>query len=124
MEGVANKDLLFIGALAVGAYFLWKTLSPVIGAAGSVVSAIGSGVNAASAGIANLWVTLTSAPSMHVLGTVQFPDGRQAQISAIPIKTDAQGNIYTNVNGVTYQLQPWVPDATGNPVYPAIAVGT
>lgn len=124
MEGVSNKDLLFFGALAVGAYFLWKTLSPVIGAAGTVASAIGSGVNATSGFLARQWVELTAGPSLNVLGTVQFPNGSQAQISKLPVRTDTQGNIYTQVNGITYQLQPWVPDAAGNPVYPAIAVGT
>ena len=111
------KDMLLYGAIAVGVYFLWQMFSGakslITGAAGTI-----------AAPIANLWVRLTAGAPMNVLGVVQFPDGTQINVQTLPIKTDAQGNVYTYVGGITYQLQPWVLDASGNAVYPAVAVGT
>ena len=111
------KDILLYGAIAVGAYLLWQLFSGVktgiTGAAGAIATPI-----------ANLWVRLTAGAPMNVLGVVQFPDGTQINVQTLPIKTDAQGNVYTYAGGITYQLQPWVMDASGNSVYPAVAVGT
>src|SRR5213595_1482762 len=103
MEDVSSKDLLFWGAIAVGAYLLYRVIAPVIGAAGTAISAVGTGVGMAAGGAANLWVSLTSAPPMNVPGTVQFPDGTQVPIASLPIKTDASGAVYTNTGGRTFQ---------------------
>ena len=111
------KDILLYGALAVGAYLLWQAFSGVKAGITGVTGAI-------AAPIANLWVRLTAGAPMNVLGVVQFPDGTQVNVQTLPIKTDPQGNVYTYAGGITYQLQPWVTDASGNSVYPAIAVGT
>jgi hypothetical protein len=118
------KDILLYGSLAVGAYLLWQMFS---GAKSVITGAAG----AITAPIANLWVRLTGAPPMNVLGVVQFPDGTQLDVNMLPIKTDNQGNVYTYAGGITYQLQPWVTVPTGfdmgpssMTVYPAVAVGT
>lgn len=85
-------------------------------------------VQAGEQWIANLWVTLTSdasVSSMFSPGTnVQWPDGTETSVTQLPIRIDSNHNIYTNKAGVTYQLQPWVMDNTGNPVWPAVAVGS
>src|ERR1700730_9188663 len=111
------KDMLLYGSIAVGAYLLWQLFSGaksvITGAAGTI-----------TAPIANLWVRLTAGAPLNVLGVVQFPDGTQINVNMLPIKTDSQGNVYTYAGGITYQLQPWVLDASGNSVYPAVAVGT
>jgi len=110
------KDMLLYGTLAVGAYLLWQLFSGaksvITGAAGTI-----------AAPIANLWVRLTSSAPLNVLGVVQFPDGTQVNINVLPIKQDNQGNVYTHMGGITYQLQPWVYEA-GDTIYPAVAVGT
>ena len=112
-----TKDILLYGTLAIGAYFLWQMFSGaksvITGAAGTI-----------TAPIANLWVRLTAGAPLNVLGVVQFPDGTQINVNMLPIKTDNQGNVYTYAGGITYQLSPWVTDAMGNAVYPAVAVGT
>jgi hypothetical protein len=112
-----TKDILLYGALAVGAYLLWQFFS-------GAKTAVTGAANTLTSPIANLWVRLTGAPPMNVLGVVAFPDGTQININTLPIKTDSSGNVYTNAGGITYQLQPWVTDALGNNVYPAVAVGT
>jgi hypothetical protein len=121
MDDVSAKDWLLYGALAVGAYLLYKAFTGVVA---PIAQGVSSGVSAATSGIANLWVSLTASAPMNVLGSVQFPNGSTVAIATLPIKTDNNGNVYTNSNGVTYQLQPWVMDASGNPVWPAVAVGT
>ena len=122
MDSIKTSDWIFYGALAVGAYLIWRTVSGVVA---PIAQVVGSGVNAATSGIANLWVSLTASSPMNVLGAVQFPNGSTAPIATLPIKTDGVGGVYTNTGGVTYQLQPWVTDPTsGQPVWPAVAVGT
>jgi hypothetical protein len=121
VDGIKTNDLILYGALAIAAYLIYRAVSGVVA---PIAAGVSSGVSAATSGIANLWVSLTAAPAMGVLGTVQFPDGSQAALASLPIKQDASGGIYTNRGGITYQLQPWVLDATGNSVYPAVAVGT
>jgi hypothetical protein len=111
------NDMVLYGALAVGAYLLWQVYS---GAKGAITGA----ASAVTAPIANLWVRLTQGAPLNVLGIVQFPDGTQLDVNMLPIKTDNQGNVYTYTGGITYQLRPWVMDASGNAVYPAVAVGT
>jgi hypothetical protein len=111
------KDILLYGSIAVGAYFLWQMFS---GAKSAITGAAGT----ITAPIANLWVRLTTGAPLNVLGVVQFPDGTQLDVNMLPIKTDSQGNVYTYAGGITYQLRPWVMDASGNAIYPAVAVGT
>jgi hypothetical protein len=122
MDDVSAKDWLLYGALAVGAYLLYKAFTGVVA---PIAQGVSSGVSAATSGIANLWVSLTASAPMNVLGAVAFPNGSTVPIATLPIKTDGQGNVYTHSNGVTYQLQPWVTDpSSGQPVWPAVAVGS
>ena len=70
-------------------------------------------------GIADLWVSLTSAPAMSVQGNVVLPSGQQIPLSSLAVKTDTAGNVYVNINGAVYQLSP--SDSEGN--WPATFVG-
>lgn len=121
MGDIKTSDLLLWGGVAIAAYLIWQAVS---GAGSAVASAVSSGVNTAAGGIANLWVSLTAAPSMNVLGNSQLPNGALVPTSSLTLRTDASGNVYTNIAGVTYQMQPWVTGANGQPVYPLVAVGT
>jgi hypothetical protein len=107
------KDILLYGSVALGAYLLWRMFSKLKTVPDTL-----------TAPLANLWVRLTQGPPMNVLGVVQFPDGTEISVNTLPIKTDSQGNVYTYAGGITYQLQPWVTDAAGAAVYPAVPVGT
>jgi hypothetical protein len=111
------KDILLYGALAIGAYLLWQMFS-------GVKTGLTGAANVVTSPIANLWVRLTAGAPLNVLGVVQFPDGTEISVNTLPIKTDSQGNVYTYAGGITYQLQPWVTDASGAAVYPAVPVGT
>lgn len=71
-----------------------------------------------SAGIANLWVSLTGQPPMIVLGSVVFPDGNTAALSSLEVRADASGSAFVKYAGHVYQLQP--SDANGN--WPAVLV--
>lgn len=121
---VKASDLILYGALAIGAYLVYQAIAPLLQGVGSAASALATGastaINATSTGIANLWVSLTQAAPINVLGNVVFPNGAAVPISQMPVRTDASGNVYVNSGGVTYQLQP--SDANGN--WPAVAVGT
>jgi len=117
-----TNDLFWLAALAAGGYLLWTYFLKA--PAQAVTQAAGAAVNAVSSPIANLWLTLNPLPQgPGVLGTVQLPDGTEIATSSLQLRTDAAGNVYTQVSGVTYQLAPWVLDSAGNPVYPATAVG-
>lgn len=115
------SDLIVWGAIGIALYLVYQALSQ---GASVVSSAAGAAANAIANPIANLWSSLTLAPPMGVLGTVQFPNGNQVSTASLPMRTDSSGNVYVNTGGITYQLSPWVLDSNGNPVYPATPVGT
>lgn len=103
-----NRDLINLALLGAGAYVLYQVLAKKIGAVAAP----------ATDAIAKLWVSLTEQPPMQVLGDVVMPDGSTVPLSTVPIRGDAQGRVYTNLNGHVYQLQPH--DANGN--WPAVLV--
>jgi len=118
---VKTSDLILWGGVFIAAYLLYiYVIKPATGVVGGAVTAIGQGVTGAEQGIANLWVSLTSASMGAVLGNVVFPNGAQVPLANMAVKQDASGNVYVNSGGITYQLQP--SDANGN--WPAVAVGT
>jgi hypothetical protein len=110
---VKTSDLLLLGALGVGLYFLLTK------GTAALASAVGTATQPLSSGIANFWVSLTQSPSMSTPGNALLPNGTKVPISSLPIGTDAYGNVFTNVGGGVYQLSP--SDANGD--YPATLVG-
>jgi hypothetical protein len=111
----ATDRLILYGALAAGAYLLWKKISPGIAAATSGVSSA----------IAATYEALTFGPPIQAVGNVDDLSGRLlGPIASYPQATDSQGNTYLQIGGATYQLGPR--DANGNftaiPV-PSVAAG-
>lgn len=91
-----KKELLVIGGVILLAWYVLKRVG----------DAAGAGIEAVSTGIANTWVALTSSPRIQVLGNVSFPDGVRVALSALTVKTDSQGMVYTMRNGHLYKLLP------------------
>jgi len=99
-----ERDILFWGAVAVGAYWLYSKFS----------TAAGTAANAIAAPIANAYVNLTSGAAPVAQGNIILPDG--TAIPASSVQLTWYGNALTFVyGGSNYQLQPQV---NGN--YPAI----
>jgi hypothetical protein len=110
------SDALPVLMLAAGVFVVWQLWKGLSG----LGQAAGAAAQSTASGIASLWVSLTSGPSMGgVLGNVVFPDGRMSPLAGYAVRTDAQGNVYINTGGTVYQLQP--SDAQGN--WPAVLVG-
>lgn len=104
-----KSDLLLLAVLGAVGYWAFSKAK----------GALSSATLPVSTGIANLWVQLTSSAPLQVPGNVLFPDGTGAPVSTLTIKTDAAGNVYTQMYGHVYQLQPSDP-VTGD--WPAILV--
>lgn len=103
-----TTDLLLLGALGVGLYFLLTRGT----------AAVASATQPLSAGIANFWTSLTQGASMTTPGNAVLPSGQQVPIANLPIATDAYGNVFTNYGGSVFQLSP--SNSDGN--YPATVV--
>lgn len=103
-----GKTLLYVGLAAGLAYFIY-----------SVFGKINSQLNAASAGVANAYVNLTSGPtvSSQLTGQILYPDGTPMMpTSQLPsVSPRWVGNsLQFGYGGITYQLSP--SDANGNNV--------
>jgi hypothetical protein len=110
MTAADTKSLGTVLLLGVGAYFLYKTLEPLLSGIGSgAAAAVDSGTSA----IANLFPG--TSPSVQVQGTVNLPNGLTAPISSLQSNgfnadgslnmSDASGNTYavTSLGNGTYQ---------------------
>ena len=87
-------NLILIAAIGGMALYLLSKFSAVAAPA----------VSAVSSAAADLWVSLTSAGPVQVLGNVDLPDGSTVAISSLQWRQDNQGNAYTNINGSVYEL--------------------
>lgn len=114
----------WVWALGIGGvgYLLYKSFSGVASAASAGAAAA---TNAASSGIASIWLSLPylGLPAeMTVSGSVQLPDGSLVPLSSLQsgkIRQDASNNVYANVSGTIYQLSP----SNGQGNYPATLIG-
>lgn len=108
-----TSDLIKIGAVGLGVYFLYTFLSKKIPDAAKKATA------PLSQAIANFWVSLTASPPMPVLGDVILPDGTDiGPLSQFSVGKDSSGNVYIQSGADVYQVQP--SNAQGN--WPATLV--
>ena len=103
MTASGAKDLLLVGVVGIGLYYVWKAFS---GATNLASNAVNAATCAISSGIANSvidWTTcaaITTAPGINV----QFPNGSQVALSSLPQGHDCAGNTYVQYGGSSYQL--------------------
>ncbi len=105
MSGKMENTLITLGIVGAVAYFLWKKFG------GLETQAVGA--------VADWWVNLTSGGPITVPGNALLPDGSKVPIASLQIKSDTQGNVFTLIQGIGYQLQP--SNADGD--WPAVRVG-
>jgi hypothetical protein len=102
------KDLLMIGVVGVGVYYVWKifagpekTLSCLLAKA---TKAVGQAVCSAETALASCVVNWTTCSAISLNGNVVFPNGTQVAVNALPVGTDSDGNVYVQYSGGVYQL--------------------
>jgi hypothetical protein len=97
------KGWLWLAALGVGGYFVYKTFF-----------SNQSPVNQAAASVANAYVNLTAPPAPVPQGSVIMPDGSSfpaSNLSSMPL-TSGAGSLTFQTGGTTYSLAP--SNADGN----------
>jgi hypothetical protein len=103
MTASGAKSLLLLGVVGIGLYYVYKAVS---GATNLASTAVNAATCAVSSGIANSiinWTTccaITTTPGINV----QFPNGSQVALSALPQGHDCAGNTYVQYQGSSYQL--------------------
>jgi hypothetical protein len=105
------SDLFILGAVGIGLYYLYRTLS-------AASAGVNSATCAVSSGIANVWNSLTLGCNIQLSGNVVFPNGAQVAINSLPVRSDCAGNVYVQYQGGVYQLSP--SNSCGN--WPAIQI--
>ena len=111
MNSDTLKTLLYVGMGAAAVYFIYQAISKV---GAPLVNAVGAGVNAATSGIANAYVGLTSGPGAQLSAAVLMPDGSNfpaGNLSSMGVQSGA-GSLTFQSGGQTYSLSP--ADANGN----------
>lgn len=95
-------NILVLGAVGIGLYYLYKSVSGTFNAASSGLNAATCGI---ASGIANFWNSLTlSTCTMGLQGNIVLPNGQQVAASAVQIGQDCAGNVYAQYGGGVYQL--------------------
>jgi hypothetical protein len=98
-----SGTLIKYGVIGVGLYALYKWLAPSCKPSGP--SVLSTALCNISSGIANGINALTGcSPIALTGGNVEFPNGAQVAIGALPANTDSAGNTTVQYQGGVYQL--------------------
>lgn len=104
MKPETAMNVAIVGAIGVGLYFLYRTLSNTGQALSCACQAISAGVCQAESSIANLiW---KPGAQMGLNGNVVLPNGSQVALQNLPVSRDCAGNVYVQYLNATYQLSP------------------
>jgi len=90
-----TKEIVLLGAAGAGLYVLFKGMKQ-----------FQKGTDYVAEGIAKLYLKMTLAPPVQVLGNVLFPNGTKVPLSQLEIRTDSAHDVFTRFQGNIYQLQP------------------
>jgi hypothetical protein len=97
------KDLLLLGVVGIGLYYVYKAVS---GATNLASGAVNAATCAISSGIASCIVNWTTCSAIQLSGNAVFPNGAQVAINSLPVGSDSQGGVYVQYSGGVYQLSP------------------
>lgn len=103
MTASGAKDLLLLGAVGIGLYYVYKAVSGVTGLASNAVN---SATCAISSSLASCIVNWTTCSAIQLSGNAVFPNGAQVAINSLPVGSDGGGNVYVQYSGGVYQLSP------------------
>lgn len=110
---MSTAALIKYGVIGVGLYALYKWLAPNGKLPGTCFLTTAA-CNVAS-GIANTLVNWGAIGcNISLNGNVQFPNGSQVALNALPVGSDCGGNVYVQYSGGVYQLNSGGSNSCGN----------
>jgi hypothetical protein len=105
------KDLLLVGVVGIGLYYVYKAISGAVNTATGAVNALTCGV---SCGIAQAITWATTCSPISLNGNVEFPNGTQVSLNSLPVGQDSGGGVYVQYAGGVYQLNSGGSNSCGN----------